>query len=590
MNEPSASPLTPFAWVTKRDGRLVPFEADKICRALFAATESLGHPDAFAARELTDVILHFLAAEADAATPTTAQVADLVVKVVRELGQTALAKAFADGAATAAIAPAARAPEASSVEQLDQWVEGGSAPVSLVWRAGGACLRAYALRHVFTRDLVAAHETGLITLTGLEAPLELAACVLDPHAVGSGPWAVDERLIEAMDEARHAAGVFLAIDSPEYGLAHCPQTPVEYARDLHIGLRANGLPGVLNLNCATPPVWADELAEGPLFADYRQAPTPGHLAEIADTLLEELALRHRRYAASRRRPAASPGFAAPVRIDWHLGSRDFSPESAGRLARVARWAAEEAPVTFVFDRARGSVALAEGLDRKHTALLLTVGLHLPRLAELLPAPADPDLFLQKLGSLARLALSAAARKREFLRQRVPGRPALARGFLLERARLLIAPIGLEPAVRKLCGVGLCAGGAGLELARRIVQRLQAILVQDGPACQLEACLDGPAAFHPEGEQSSDIPAGLTPWDAAADPEDQLRAADTLHAAAGTGTAAVLLPAEGTPSPDALVSALRFAWTRSEVVRVRFVRPAPRPARHATPWAAELAAV
>ena len=44
MNEPLPPPAP--AWVRKRDGRVVPFEADKISRALFAVTESLGRPDA----------------------------------------------------------------------------------------------------------------------------------------------------------------------------------------------------------------------------------------------------------------------------------------------------------------------------------------------------------------------------------------------------------------------------------------------------------------------------------------------------------------------------------------------------------------
>src|SRR5207248_10461462 len=86
---------TPPAWVTKRDGRLVPFEADKISRALFAAAEDLGAADAFLARELADGVVHFLSAEAEGTTPTTAQVEETVVKVVRELGHPALAEAFA---------------------------------------------------------------------------------------------------------------------------------------------------------------------------------------------------------------------------------------------------------------------------------------------------------------------------------------------------------------------------------------------------------------------------------------------------------------------------------------------------------------
>jgi hypothetical protein len=57
-------------WVSRRDGRLEPFESDRICRSLFAALADLGRPDAFLARELTDGILHFLAGEFDAAPST----------------------------------------------------------------------------------------------------------------------------------------------------------------------------------------------------------------------------------------------------------------------------------------------------------------------------------------------------------------------------------------------------------------------------------------------------------------------------------------------------------------------------------------
>ena len=56
------------------------------------------------------------------------------------------------------------------------------------------------------------------------------------------------------------------------------------------------------------------------------------------------------------------------------------------------------------------VALAEGLDRQHSAVLLAVGLHLPRLIAQCGPQIDPPLFLRKLDSLARLALSAATQK------------------------------------------------------------------------------------------------------------------------------------------------------------------------------------
>ena len=51
----------PPAWVREhRDGQFVPFDADKISRALFAASESLGRTDAFLARELADGVVRFL--------------------------------------------------------------------------------------------------------------------------------------------------------------------------------------------------------------------------------------------------------------------------------------------------------------------------------------------------------------------------------------------------------------------------------------------------------------------------------------------------------------------------------------------------
>src|ERR1700730_18276750 len=84
------------ALVTKRDGRIVPFEADNISQSLYAVTEDLGQPSAFLARELTDGVLHFLAAEVEADQTSTSQIAELIAKVVRELGHPALAQRYED--------------------------------------------------------------------------------------------------------------------------------------------------------------------------------------------------------------------------------------------------------------------------------------------------------------------------------------------------------------------------------------------------------------------------------------------------------------------------------------------------------------
>ncbi len=573
--------MTPIAWVHKRDGRLVPFEADKISRALFAASDSLGRPDPFLARELTDSILHFLSAESNGSTPTTPQIADLVIKVVRELGQPELARVFADGQArkvTRGLRLEARgyslqprekdegrstkdaaAGVGPKLDEVSQWVKEEPSPHGLVWRAAGSCLRDYVLRELYTRDLAVAHADNLLTLTGLETPLELAGYVLPAQAFTGGG------VVEAIEDARQISGEFLAVDSPEYLLAHGDSDEKSVAalvRELAIGLRSNHLRAVINLNCAIPPPWAEDLAAGPLFEGHRQTPESGQLAEWLDLLLENILL---------------PGTTgSPVRIDWHLSQGDFLPVQLGRLLRLARRALEGTGIAFVFDRSRRSISLAEGLDRQHPAVLLTVGLHLPRLVQQLGGKCEPALFLQKLGSLARLALSAATQKREFLRRHSQRRPALARGFLLDRARLVVVPIGLEAATQALLGKGLCSSGAALEFARQVVQRLRSILQQDGRAYLLDTCLD--SWLDTQLTSSPDVPlptteraAGLTPWDFQATARDQLRAASVLHATAEAGTVAVLVSENRSLTPEQGVDLLCHAWQQTDVVRIRFAR-------------------
>ena len=203
------------AWIYKRDGRMVPFEADKISRALFAASEYLGRPDAFLARELTDGVVHFLACESEGAIPTTAQVAELTAKVVRELGQPALAQAFADFAGRKVKNAEQIKPEAEMTVRFSA----AATPSTIVQ----ACLRTYSLAAVFARDLVAAHRDGLLDLTGLETPFELAGCVLGPISAKEPGFSKEPGscppLLEAIEETRPIAGGLVAVDGPEYSLA-----------------------------------------------------------------------------------------------------------------------------------------------------------------------------------------------------------------------------------------------------------------------------------------------------------------------------------------------------------------------------------
>jgi hypothetical protein len=554
MDEPA-----PPAWVYKRDGRMVPFEADKISRALFAAAEGLGRADAFLARELADAVVHFLTAEGEGPTHTTAQVAELTAKVVRELGQPALAEAYAEfGRRRVRAAPPPTEPHTESApakpgaEAVFRFPRG--APLREVLPA---CVRSYTLQAVYTRDLIAAQDDGLLSLTGLEYPDELAACVLAP--------APGDRLVSTLQETARLAGGLVALDGPEYLLAGQGRPVDEAARDLAhaltVGLALTGLRAVVNLNCATAPPWAGELAAGPLFAGQRRPPAAAELRRLGDGLLRHLL-----------GPRPLPG---RVRIDWHLGEGDFTGggDTAVRLRGVAGAALGGAPLAFAFDRPKRPVALAEGLDRQHPAALLTVGVHLPRLAAL-AGMGEPAKFLQRLGSLARLALSAGVQKREYLRRHERSRaqaadaPALTSGFLLDRARLVVAPVGLDRLVESYTGKGLSAGGAALDFGRQVLQRLRDVLRQDGRAAQLDCCLDGPFEFGLAGPPpGSEQVAGMTVWGGAAPVKSQLRAGGALHAVADGGTLALFVPADSPATADQVAEWLRIAWQQTDVVRL-----------------------
>jgi len=538
----------PLRWVSRRDGRLVPFEADRISRDLFAAGERLGLGDAFLARELTDSILHFLDAETASSIPTTEQIAELVVKVVRELGYPALAHAFAQRPPAVPISTAPAPAEVlpgPALADIDRLLTAQAPPAQLARALSRPALQQYSLRAVFSRDLAAAHASGLLVLGNLDSPAELAGLVLGTGDLG-----------EQLPACRALAGEVVVLDSPEYALLEGELEPhglAHFVRTLQLGLRATDLRAVVNLNCTVPPPELAQRSAGPLFGRARVAIDDAARAAAADALLDRLA-----------------GLAR-LRVDWHLGEHDFQPAQAARLLRLARRAADGAALAFVFDRPRRPVLLAEGVARGQPAVLMSIGLNLPRLAEQPGIQGQPERFLHKLGSLVRLALSAATQKRDFLRRFTPGRPQLAEGFLLERARLVLVPVGLEAIVRQLLHQGL-GSAAGITFARQVLQRLREALQLEGRRRYLETGLDSADGFTLGMPPTPETAAGVTGWDEAAPPRQQLRAAGPLHAETRAGTAAIHLPAGPPTTAEEVADLLRHAWQQADLVRVRFHRP------------------
>jgi len=534
--------------VVKRDGRTEPFEPEKLQHTLFAATERLGAPNPFLARELTDGVVHFLAAEAAGRPLATSEIAETVAKVVREFGHSALADAYEAAIQVPTAPKAARSRAVSSVMQAAGTPITADQSFFEVERASSEqILREYSLNFVWPREFVSAHRDGLLHLTGLETPLEMGGVVLPPVRPESD---ASSSYLKAIVAARAHAGQFLAIDGPEYELAVRSDSvdgrTDAFLSEVRLAADATGLTILLNLNHPEPPPWDAHMAGGPLF------PTPGgQAAEESWRLTSRLALQ---------------AIVAPrngVRIWWHVQESDFEPEHLPTLLKLAAFAADGIPIEFVFDRPKRIIALGPGLDRRHPAVLALVGINLSALVMQLGAgPADRAVFLKKLGSLTRFAKSAGHVRQDYVRKHA--RPSARAGFLLERSRLVVVPAGLDAAVRTLLGPESTSPGLITDFGKQVLTTIREALAGDRPRV-LDSVIDS----------SLDADVLWTGHVSLQDPHltvrQQIKAASVLHYAAGGGSACLRLVTEQAASSEELTDLLRASW-ESDIARLVLCRP------------------
>ena len=434
-------------WVRHDDGRLAPFDADAISQALFAASESLGEPNAFLARELTDGALHFLAREGLGETATTIQIAEVVEKVVRELGQPRLARAFVERATRTPT------PKASDRPTLVLPFSPTDTPADLIHR----CLEAFSLRAVYSPDLAAAHEEGLLRIGGLDHPDLLSAVSLE--ATIEGPGDSQETAWNMVAGGASRSGENLILDGAEWLV---PKGKLDGIRKAIAGLspdiKSRSLRIWKHLHSSAAPAWARQIPEGPLFPGT--TPTPLGSSSL---WLEY----------------AGPG-SDMKRTVWHW--HGTIEENAGFLDWfLPSWGA------VVFDRTRQPTSLGMGMCRRHPAVLLEVGVQLPALLGRPEIAGRGEVFLEKLSSLSRMAVSAGVQKRRFLR----GRSEASRGFLLDRAVVRVVPLGLESVVRRLLGTRLTDSRLSLDLGRKILTALNQPLADEQRTTGLNLVLGGP---------------------------------------------------------------------------------------------------
>ncbi len=85
----------PFKEIRKRDGRIVPFEPNKITQAIFAAARAVGGDDYSLAEQLSGEVINFLKLNMlPGVVPTVEEIQDAVEKVLIEKGHARTAKAY----------------------------------------------------------------------------------------------------------------------------------------------------------------------------------------------------------------------------------------------------------------------------------------------------------------------------------------------------------------------------------------------------------------------------------------------------------------------------------------------------------------
>ncbi|HTK75580.1 MAG TPA: ATP cone domain-containing protein [Gemmataceae bacterium] len=496
-------------WIVRPDGEQEPFDAEKVFRAMFRAAGRLGAADAFRARELSDAVLHFLAESGPGDAVGLDDFIDTVVKVVRELGHPSLARTRAESTDL-------RAADGGTVTDL------------------------------FPAEILAAERAGLLALGDREHSTVLAGSVVVPQLPrGGNPSGMLQRLCEA----RGHTGGYVAIDGPEYLLPVTSGAAIvsDWVAELREGLRRTGLRAVVNLNCRTPPPWA-VAPSGGLFPSDSPAEIALKRALVSRSLFDEI----------------SAGETGSIRIDWHICESDFEAGHRPQILHVCRRLPEGVPMTFVPDRPRRPVALAEGLDRNHPAVFSVVGMRIDGLARYL-APTttgQPGALLRAIPSLGSLARSAGHARLQYLRSH--GGPGIDREFLLDRGRLLVVPLGLPSVARMELAHMAEEGDVQQQLLRAVLGGMSRFSSL-GPPTVLDSA--PPGSGLPSPEKATELAANVTP-------ESQLRHAAALQGDTQTGTASIVLPTRFSTNAEDLAGLIEYAYRLPGLVRCRFVPPGP----------------
>lgn len=411
MKHPDAPPLP--AWIMTKDGRIVPFQEDHICKDLYETAVKLGKPDPFLARELADATSYFLASENPGATLKQEDVIFAVTRTVREFGHPDIALKYPEFAYKVEFGQ-------GSVEVETELFPGRNVKTLQEFN------RDKMLNSVLTPDLAAGIQEGWIQMEGISFPdgLLAASWVKEDwlDMVLQSPKEFISGIKNLAAKQIHFEGAeFLALEQPRID-RKLLKTALSV---MDVCLEATGAMGVLHLNFPKAPLWFQGLNYGPLFQPEMQS-------NKEKAFLLTRAFLDAWIEASPKR----------LKMHWHqIGDLDAN------VKPIFDYLSQNAH-NWAFSRLAksGPDYLSNKPDRN---VLDKISLRLDKLAKACMRKGILHKFGIRLPSLVRLGISAGIQKRAFIRkieierrQNEEMKVNLGAGFLLEKARLIITPKGL----------------------------------------------------------------------------------------------------------------------------------------------------
>ncbi len=450
-------------WVQKRDGRIVPFRAEKIADAIFAAAKAVGGEDRRQAEVLAGQVIHLLQQTVLVQeVPQVEDIQDLVEKVLIEQGHARTAKAFILYRNQRTRIREAKSELMDAVSEIFQEVgsdtEMVSTPLGKLQRIAIAASERYSLNNLLPREFSLAHQRRRIYIDRLaHYATSVAAVSIDLRPLlksGQLVGRIRVPMLQNMDDLEQAVQalvvaaqseaieeVLLAnIDQVFAELCQCQQINPSQSEVEHFAIRL-----LKNINLALA---------GSAVQPFRVGLSMG--SELASA---GQCLSHALLVASRR----APDTLAVPKIVFNLQDGvNLLPEDAGyAIAQLALQVAQERgnPCFVHLPEANNSSVyfLASGvrLDRVSPVLLARTFVNVPRLA--LEATSERD-FLANIDAVLSLVAKQMVHRSEILAPLQPLDLPLAAAHLqqgstssstpwLRKALLLVVPLGIREALQ-----------------------------------------------------------------------------------------------------------------------------------------------